>query len=268
MTTNNTFSGFDVPTQNWYKMPMAWTDITADIKSLAELKIVEYVLKNSWGYREYGKHKRITLDEFMHGRKRKDGSRLDRGTGLSKPSVVDGIKRAVEDGFLIVEVDDRDRGRVKKFYALKMAEDEGESNLIPGGKQLNLTPDLAVKNISSKGKETFLRTETESLDIINSKNKKKTETDDEDEATQKIWLSALEQCRLKMTQATFNTRLVGTQLLSLSDDTAVIGVPNALTLDWLRNRLNDTIARALRGVTDLAGLEIEFVLLESPSPDQ
>ena len=31
--------------------------------------------RHTWGYREYGLKKHITLDEFMHGRKRRDGIR-------------------------------------------------------------------------------------------------------------------------------------------------------------------------------------------------
>jgi hypothetical protein len=114
------FPGFSVPRQNWFKMPSDWTNLTAHMSSLAELKVVEYVLKHTWGYREYGLHKLISTDEFMHGRRRKDGSRIDLGTGLSKPSVIAGIKSAVADGFLEELVDDRDRGRVKKYYALHM----------------------------------------------------------------------------------------------------------------------------------------------------
>src|SRR5215212_445089 len=105
-THADSFPGFDIPRQNWFKMPNNWTDITADISSIAELKVVEYVLKHTWGYQEYGVHKRITNDEFMHGRRRKDGDRMDKGTGLSKPSVIAGLKAAVDHGLLIEQVDD------------------------------------------------------------------------------------------------------------------------------------------------------------------
>ena len=92
------FAGFDLPEQNWFRMPNSWTDITAGMKSLAELKVVEYVLRHTWGYQEYGIAKRISTDEFMHGRRRQDGTRLDRGTGLSNRSVIDGLRHAVEHG--------------------------------------------------------------------------------------------------------------------------------------------------------------------------
>src|SRR5688572_28953105 len=129
------FRGFGLPEQNWFKMPNDWTDITAEITSLAELKIVEYVLKHTWGYHEYGSTKRITTDEFMSGRKRRDGARIDRGTGLSNRSVIDGLKRAVAHGYLIEEVDDQDKARIKKYYALRMGLQLGDAGSKTGDQQ-------------------------------------------------------------------------------------------------------------------------------------
>jgi hypothetical protein len=122
MTTEGaSFSGFAIPTSNYFRLPNCWTDITASITSLAELKIVEYVARHTWGWQEYGIKKRICIDEFMYGRKRTDGTRIDKGTGLSKQSVIDGIKRAVAHEYLEEEIDRRDRGRVHKYYTLKIS---------------------------------------------------------------------------------------------------------------------------------------------------
>src|SRR6266704_2463012 len=85
------FPGFSTPESNFFRLPNEWTDITAKITSLAELKLVEYVLKHTWGYSEFDMVKKITTDEFINGRKRKDGTRIDIGTGLSKPSVIQGL---------------------------------------------------------------------------------------------------------------------------------------------------------------------------------
>lgn len=117
-----TFDGFITPTKNWFPMPNNWTDITAEIKSLAELKVVEYVLRHTWGYHEYGIKKSITTDEFMHGRMRADGTRMDKGTGLSNRSVIDGLRAAEEHGYLESEIDTTDKARQVKYYALKMVE--------------------------------------------------------------------------------------------------------------------------------------------------
>src|SRR2546425_2214417 len=118
--SDHLFAGFSKPEANFFRLPNEWTDITAQITSLAEMKLVEYVLKHTWGYSEFDMVKKITTDEFMNGRKRKSGERIDKGTGLSKPSVIAGLKSAVEHGLLTEEIDDSDKARIKKFYKLKM----------------------------------------------------------------------------------------------------------------------------------------------------
>ncbi len=118
----DTFAGFAPPTRNYFMMPNEWTDITAGIESLAELKVVEYVLRHTWGFHEFGICKTISIDEFMHGRKKDEGkSRMDRGTGLkSDRSVKDGLKLAIAHGYLICTIDESDQARIKKSYALKI----------------------------------------------------------------------------------------------------------------------------------------------------
>jgi len=127
------FQGFTIPKQNYFKVPNEWINITAEITSLAEMKVVQYVLRHTWGFHEYGQVKRISLDEFEHGRKTKDGTRMDKGVGMSRSSIIDGIRRAVEHDLLVVETDDSDKGRVKKSYGLRM--ESPPKNLIAGGSE-------------------------------------------------------------------------------------------------------------------------------------
>ena len=174
-----TFQGFDAPRQNWFRMPNEWIDICADINSLAELKVVQYVMRHTWGHQEYGIRKLISLDEFMHGRRRKDGSRIDRGTGLTKKSVIAGIKSAVERGFLIEEVDGSDKARVKKFYLLRMAQQNDVDGYPNPPSDLEKTPSQTdgekvnadvyflhpgVEKVYIGGKESIHRTEKETLE--------------------------------------------------------------------------------------------------------
>src|ERR687889_1432174 len=116
------FSGFDRPESNYFRMPNSWTDITAEINNSAELTVVEYILRHTWGYQEYGVKKHISIDEFVNGRRRQDGSRMDRGTGLSERAVYDGLRKAVDNSLIEEDVDDSDRGRIKKSYSLRMRE--------------------------------------------------------------------------------------------------------------------------------------------------
>ena len=122
--SKQSFEGFSKPEANFFRLPNEWTDITAGIDNIAELKVVQYILRHTWGYQEYSIKKHITIDEFIRGRKRKDGSRMDSGTGLSEMSVRNGIAKALEHGFIEAIVDDSDKARVKKYYALKMQKSE------------------------------------------------------------------------------------------------------------------------------------------------
>jgi DNA-binding PadR family transcriptional regulator len=148
------------------------------IKTIGELKVIIYTLRHTWGYQD--DYKKITLDEFEKGRKRKDGSRIDNGTGLTKPTIVDGIKRAVADGFLFEHVDLSDTARVKKFYSLTQ---EGLKDLTPG-----------VKTFNTWGKDSLHRTEKETVkketfdngSAENSKNQKPKHTPTERDALNKL----------------------------------------------------------------------------------
>lgn len=125
------FLGFNTSFKGFSQLPNEWLDeIISQIDNIAELKVVLYIYRHTWGFQEKkinpddpAKHdeiKRITTDEFMHGRKKADGTRMDRGTGLSKHSVIDGLRNAVKHGYILEEIDDSDKGRVIKSYALKI----------------------------------------------------------------------------------------------------------------------------------------------------
>jgi len=129
------FQGFAPPEQNWTKLPNVLIEAFPMITSLGELKVLLYVLRHTWGFQEFDPEpKKITIDEFEHGRKRRDGSRLDSGTGLSKNTILDGLERAEAHGFLLIEVDDSDAARIKKSYCLNML---GVQKLNPAVQKLN-----------------------------------------------------------------------------------------------------------------------------------
>lgn len=172
------FIGFSKPTTNFFHMPNEWTNITADIDNLAELKIVEYVLRHTWGFQEYGISKTISTDEFMYGRKRTDGTRMDRGTGLSKQSVIDGVQRAIDDGYLICTIDSADKARIKKSYILNMytapteieetqsdvKDLDSQNGCQDTRQQVSKSLTSGVKEVDSRGKESRQRSEKDTLE--------------------------------------------------------------------------------------------------------
>jgi len=110
------FQGFVGPKQNWFRMPADWIDVCSKISKITTMKVVEYVLKHTWGCNEPKQWKLITTYEFMFGLKLKDGTRVDRGTGLSSEGVRTGIKDAVDNGLLGEMIVGQDGASIKKFY--------------------------------------------------------------------------------------------------------------------------------------------------------
>lgn len=154
-TDGQSFEGFDVPKQNWFKTPNVLLEIMQSA-NLAEVKVVLYLIRHTWGFQEYGRFKRITVDEFERGRKRKDGSRIDSGAGLSRQSVISGLQAAENRGYVEVQVDQRDAGRIKKYYRLRMKKrntEDAAKEVAPTG--------LGVKKLDSTCLAVLPRSEKE-----------------------------------------------------------------------------------------------------------
>ena len=111
-----TFNGWKQPEQNWSKLPHVFIENMPLFKSKSEICVVLYVLCHTWGYGD--DYKRISLEEFQNGRKRKDGTRIDNGTGMSINAIKSGIKQAIEHGFLSTVKDESDKARIKQYYSL------------------------------------------------------------------------------------------------------------------------------------------------------
>lgn len=124
-TEEEVFPGFWHPKeeQGFTQLPHELIDLLPRLSD-AELRIILYLFRHTWGFQEFDKMKKITIDEFMHGRKRRDGTRMDEGTGLSDRGVKNGIARALKRGFIVCEVDESDLARIKKYYAIKIYEEK------------------------------------------------------------------------------------------------------------------------------------------------
>ncbi len=95
------FQGFNRPTTT--DTPDEFFDvILPEVKGLAELKVILYVIRHTFGYNKW--LDRISLSEFEHGIVTQDdqGRRkvVDAGVGLSRRAVIDGLKAAVEHDYL------------------------------------------------------------------------------------------------------------------------------------------------------------------------
>jgi chromosomal replication initiator protein len=73
------------------------------------------------------------------------------------------------------------------------------------------------------------------------------------------WQAALGELQLQLTQATFDTWVKNTRVISYEDGTFLIGVRSGYAKDWLENRLLTTIKRTLIGIVDHT-VDIKFIV--------
>ena len=134
------FEGFEPPESNFWRLPNNWFDLAARFSSWAEHKVVEYILRHTWGYHEYGIAKLITMDEFMHGRKRRDVAAVQQleairgeGSNQSDERLGSGVdqqrraraERAAEDERTDAEAAEKDRDE-RRGRVDRVAEDQAE----------------------------------------------------------------------------------------------------------------------------------------------
>lgn len=150
MDNTQNWEGLSFPNKDFFKVPNDFIEAMARIDNMPELKVVLYVMRHTWGFQEFDAHKKITTDEFVKGRKLRNGERIDSGTGLSTTGVKQGIARAIKHGFLECEIDNNDLGRIKKSYRLKVKK---TSKL-----QKDKTEDTLLSELKSMAYEEYLKT--------------------------------------------------------------------------------------------------------------
>ncbi|MDP9349923.1 MAG: replication protein [Chloroflexota bacterium] len=92
------FQGFDTP--NFTPVPDEFLDeILPAMKSEAELKIILYAMRRTYGFKRDSDN--ISISQFLHGIKTRDGAQLDRGTGLSKRHLLKALDSLEKQGMLV-----------------------------------------------------------------------------------------------------------------------------------------------------------------------
>ena len=116
-TATHRFTGFRSP--NTTPIPdEVFDDLLADLSG-AEVKVLLYVCRRTFGWKKESDN--ISLNQMLHGITRKDGTRLDRGVGLSKPTLLRTIKSLCEKDIIIAEQrESREKGYEATNYQLHM----------------------------------------------------------------------------------------------------------------------------------------------------
>lgn len=146
MNQSPEFPGWNSPDQNWSKLPHELVNLISKMKE-SELKVTLYILRHTWGFRNYDDYQPMTVDEIMNGRRVKGGGRLDNGTGLSKQSVITAIKTGIERGTLEEHSNKEDKARIRKSYRLRGRAEVNQGSKIWTSGVKNLDPDHNKDNI-------------------------------------------------------------------------------------------------------------------------
>lgn len=75
-----------------------------------------------------------------------------------------------------------------------------------------------------------------------------------------MWQAALDELRMQLTSATFDTWLRHSAAVSLEGDTLVVGVVNAYAQDWLQHRMLELAQRIVTGIAGRS-VTVQFVVL-------
>jgi hypothetical protein len=118
------FAGFSAPV--YTQVPDAVFDELLPVLSGAELKVLLYVIRRTFGFKKAADD--ISINQIMHGITTREGEILDRGTGLSKDAVTRATRRLVEVGVLIARRNrSRERGNEATTYALHLRDPLSEN---------------------------------------------------------------------------------------------------------------------------------------------
>jgi hypothetical protein len=115
------FHGIHRPT--YTQIPDDYLDDVMAELSGAEWKVLCYIARRTFGFKRHSDQ--ISLSQICSGIRRRDGSVLDKGTGLSRPSVIAGLKRLVALG--IIEEAHRssvEYGQEANTYTVVFADDD------------------------------------------------------------------------------------------------------------------------------------------------
>ncbi len=125
------FAGFSTPV--YTQVPDAVFDELLSILSGAELKVLLYVIRRTFGFKKAADD--ISINQIMHGITTREGEVLDRGTGLSKDAVTRATKSLVETGVLIARRNrSKERGNEPTTYALHICDPLSEDRTSPSQK--------------------------------------------------------------------------------------------------------------------------------------
>src|SRR6476646_3924813 len=129
------FEGYDSP--NYTPVPDQLLDEHLSLLSGAELKVVLYICRRTFGFKRDSDN--ISLNQMLHGIVTHDGRRMDSGTGLSKPALINALKSLADKNILVAQQrSSAEKGNEPTNYRLNIRTPLGKKNEL--GESNNFTP--------------------------------------------------------------------------------------------------------------------------------
>jgi len=140
------FAGFQNP--NYTIVPDEVFDELLTVLSGGELKVLLYIIRRTFGFKKDSDN--ISLSQMLRGISRKDGTQLDGGVGLSKPTLLQALRTLQDKN--IIETERRrsaEKGDEPTVYRLSFA--NGASQMARGQKT---TPPVVKELDQGGGKQS------------------------------------------------------------------------------------------------------------------
>jgi Bacteriophage replication protein O len=110
------FSGFGAP--QYASVPDVLFDMLLPELENAELRVLLYIIRRTFGFKKDSDN--IAISQMVDGIVKRDGTVLDRGTGLSRPTVKRALRGLVAKGIIVsVRNQSANGGNDANTYALK-----------------------------------------------------------------------------------------------------------------------------------------------------
>src|SRR5215207_5670692 len=122
------FRGFRSP--NYTQVPDELFDELLPELSGAELKVLLYIIRRTFGFKR--DEDSISLSQMLNGLQARDGHVLDRGAGVSKPTLLQALRSLEERHIIATELRrSEEKGDEPTVYRLQFAADPRGQKAIP-----------------------------------------------------------------------------------------------------------------------------------------
>jgi hypothetical protein len=158
---HNTFKGYSSP--NYTPVPDELFDEQLADLSGAELKVLLYIIRRTFGFKKTQDN--ISLHQLLKGITTKEGSVMDRGTGLSKKTLLGTIKSLVEKHLILTERRrSKEKGDEPTTYRLNILGETPDAKPTPRG--VKSTPGGGVKSTPRPRSKKYTTQETERQETV------------------------------------------------------------------------------------------------------